>query len=401
MLTTRRATAVTMGVAFGVALLLSPLLASPASAGHRAQTHGVAVERVQGPRIGWHDDAMSSRMSEQAALIRPRQRASGAITHGSGGVNPYFGNFAALGLLAEGSPASNVAAGRWFDWVHAHLNTSPAVDGGRYTIYDYALVGGAEVARDSYDSVDSYAATTLSLAAELWRVGDDATKATVVERLSDLEKVAQLLDYAPAGVRKASGLTQATFAYNVAYLMDNAEVYAGLSDFAALQGGLGRAEQAATYASWAETGRAAILRAQWKEAKSLWSWHDSVTPELPGSFYAQGMAQYFPVLCGVVSARDTRAIASWHALTARWPDWRANALSRAEAATPMAYAAVLMGDADGARAMLDDTADQYSPGWLYPTSSGGTLTTWWSPSQAGWYIRTLRLLETDASSTGR
>jgi hypothetical protein len=381
--------------AIGLALLLGQLPAGPASAADE-----LAAPHAGSTDTGWDAESIASRTAEQAAMIRGQQRPSGAILHGSGGVNPYFGNYAALGLLAEGSSASVAAAARWLDWVHAHLNTAPTADGGRYTIDDYAIVQGAEVDRHSYDSVDSYAATTLMVAAQLWQRGDSATKAGVVDRMEALERVADLLGPAPTGVRKTSGLTQATFTYNVAYLMDNAEVASGLRDFAALENSLGRGAQASTYGGWAETVRTAIIATQWNAQRSLWSWHDSVAPTLSGPFYAQSMAQYFPVVFGVVAPDDPRALASWTELTSRWPDWRSNRLDRAEAATPMAYAAALVGDTSGARAMLDDIAGQYSSGWHYPTVKTGSITTWWSPSQAGWYIRTLQLVESSAS-TGR
>lgn len=386
----KRSTAV-LAAAIGLALVLGPVTAGAASAAGTASTAGTTAG-------GWDAGSIAARMAAQAAMIRGQQRSTGAILHGSGGVNPYFGNYAALGLLAEGSPASVTAAERWVDWVYAHLNTAPTADGGRYTIDDYAIVKGAEVSTGSYDSVDSYAATTLMVVAQLWKDGDAAAKSTLVSRIGAYEHVANLLGSSPAGIRKASGLTQATFTYNVAYLMDNAEVYAGLRDFAALESALGRTAQAATYGSWAATTRAAIIAKQWNAQTSLWSWHDSVTPTLSGAFYAQSMAQYFPVDFGVVPAGDARAADSWAAITARWPGWRSNQLGQAEAATPMAYAAALMGDTSGARAMLDDIAAQYSSGWHYPTVQTGSITTWWSPAQAGWYIRTLQLLEPSASA---
>ncbi|MFK3670559.1 hypothetical protein ACI2IX_10330 [Leifsonia aquatica] len=371
-----------VSLAIGAGMVLVP---DPATASDHTETVATASA-----------SSTASRMGDQAAFIRSQQRSSGAILHGSGGINPYFGNFAALGLLEEGSSPSIAAADRWLGWVLAHLNIDPTIDGGRHTIYDYAIVGGQEVSRGTYDSVDSYAATTLTLANALWKKGDESIRTGLAEHVEVLEKVARLLDDAPAGVRKPSGLTQATFTYNVAFLMDNAEVYQGLRDFAEFESALGRLESAATYNAWAEMTRGAILGKHWNSATKLWSWHDSVVPNLSGPFYAQSMAQYYPVLFGVVDADDSRAVASWTALSARWPEWRRNDLGSAEAATPMAYAAALMGDTAGARAMVDDIDAQYAPGWHYPTAASGTLTTWWSPAQAGWYIRTLALLESAA-----
>lgn len=327
-----------------------------------------------------------------AAYILSKQRATGAIPHGSGGINPYFGNYAALGLLAVGTSDATDGAARWFAWVLAHLNRVGEANGLAYTIDDYRLQAGQEIATGSSDSVDSYAATTLSLATALHASGDLDAQALVAGSIDDLERVAALLtDPAPHGVRKASGLTQATAEYNVGYLMDNAEVFAGLHDFARLEHALGHSEHAEEMRRWAERTRTAVLH-MWNPSTETWNDYDRHAATLSGGFYPQGMAQIFPVLHGVVAPDDPRAISAWRSVTEAWPGWRTSEFGRSSPVATFAAAAALMGEPAGAHAMIDDFTERYAPGWGIPTNcdvatcSGG----WWYPSASGWTIRVLR-----------
>lgn len=340
--------------------------------------------------------APAEQIQTHVALILSKQRASGAIMHGSGGINPYFGNSAALGLLAAaraGIAAPDAVGGaiRWYDWVLAHLNRGGDAKGLFFTIDDYRLQGDAEVATGSYDSVDSYAATTLSLADALYASGNPTAQQRVTGSIGDLERVAALLTHAaPQGVRKASGLTQATSTYNVGYLMDNAEVFAGLHDFARLEGALGRTTQAASAAQWAETTRTAILH-MWNDRTGTWNDYDRHTATLTGAFYPQGMAQIFPVLHGVVAPGDARAVRAWQSVTTAWPGWRASGFGMASPVATFAATAALMGDPAGARAMVDDFTARYAPDWGFPSScdAASCATGWWYPSASGWTIRAL------------
>ncbi|GAA1777948.1 hypothetical protein [Leucobacter iarius] len=338
----------------------------------------------------------AEQIQTHVALILSKQRASGAIMHGSGGINPYFGNSAALGLLAAAragiaAPDAVVGATRWYDWVLAHLNRAGDAKGLAYTIDDYRLQGDAEIATGSYDSVDSYAATTLSVAAALHASGDPAAQQRVAGSIGDLEHVAALLTHAaPQGVRKSSGLTQATSTYNVGYLMDNAEVFAGLRDFAGLEHALGRTAQAASAEHWAETTRTAILR-MWNDKTGTWNDYDRHAATLTGAFYPQGMAQIFPVLHGVVPSGDARAVRAWQSVTAAWPGWRSSGFGMASPVATFAATAALMGDPAGAHAMIDDFTARYAPGWGIPSScdAASCATGWWYPSASGWTIRAL------------
>lgn len=377
----RRRTAILAAAALAAAIPLG--LTAPAAA------HAIPAASPQ-------PASSAEQIQTHVALILSKQRASGAIMHGSGGINPYFGNSAALGLLAAaraGIAAPDAVGGaiRWYDWVLAHLNRGGDAKGLFFTIDDYRLQGDAEVATGSYDSVDSYAATTLSLADALYASGNPTAQQRVTGSIGDLERVAALLTHAaPQGVRKASGLTQATSTYNVGYLMDNAEVFAGLHDFARLEGALGRTTQAASAAQWAETTRTAILH-MWNDRTGTWNDYDRHTATLTGAFYPQGMAQIFPVLHGVVAPGDARAVRAWHSVTTAWPGWRASGFGMASPVATFAATAALMGDPAGARAMVDDFTARYAPDWGFPSScdAASCATGWWYPSASGWTIRAL------------
>jgi len=114
--------------------------------------------------------------SAAAKLIQRQQTADGAITmalvgSGESTVNPYFGCFAAEGLLAQYRSTRDTSLLRsaltWVDWYAAHQNPNG-------TIFDYKGHAGAWRSTADYDSSDSYAAVYLSLLRDLYRASRDA-----------------------------------------------------------------------------------------------------------------------------------------------------------------------------------------------------------------------------------
>src|SRR5919109_3076873 len=88
-------------------------------------------------------------------------------------VNPYFANFAALGLVQSGRLELLEAVRLWMTWYFDHMNR-PDVHGFTGTVYDYHVSrDDVETPTLDYDSIDSYASTCLNLAREYWRNGGD------------------------------------------------------------------------------------------------------------------------------------------------------------------------------------------------------------------------------------
>ncbi len=184
------------------------------------------------------DKALLQRIiDDETAWIASIQLSDGAIpmydiSDGEVSVNPYFADIAAMALLDNAEKYSeNVKA--YINWHFEHLNSKDEdyynIDG---TIYDYTaeLVDGEFVSekvtvkdgKSTYDSTDSYAATFLSLLRkysektedfELIRINKDNIERISEAMLSTLNK----------------GLTFAKPDYEVKYLMDNCEVYEGVT----------------------------------------------------------------------------------------------------------------------------------------------------------------------------
>ena len=167
-------------------------------------------------------------LSKTSTWMATQQLSDGAILSSSTQINPYFANLAAIGWLQDTTKIANVEA--WMTWYINHFNW-PDYNGLYGTVYDYTVSDGVETSTKTYDSVDSYAATFLSLAEALWNTGDPGAQA-FVKNLGeyDFNVVGNVI----TNVQQANGLAIAKPDYAIEYLMDNSENYRGLTDFASL-----------------------------------------------------------------------------------------------------------------------------------------------------------------------
>lgn len=169
--------------------------------------------------------------AEESRWLLSLQLDNGAIPfrgvgQGEATVTPYFSDIAAGALLGDVAYAPQVAA--YIRWHFEHINSAEedknAVAG---TIYDYMLqVEQGRVVREttdqSYDSIDSYAATFLML---LWRYYETTGDLTLITEYQDrLTLVIQAMEQS----FDRDGLCRAKPDYPIKYLMDNSEVYGGL-----------------------------------------------------------------------------------------------------------------------------------------------------------------------------
>jgi len=119
--------------------------------------------------------------------LAQQQRADGAILYMSTRVDPYFANIAAIGAIRGGVDLLDVK--RWMQWYVAHSSDpNPWRIPGAITDYDVTADGTLRTSGEA-DSVDSYAATFISLAATAWRVGDAPLRAYVAGIRSDIERI--------------------------------------------------------------------------------------------------------------------------------------------------------------------------------------------------------------------
>ena len=171
----------------------------------------------------------------ETAWLASLQLENGAIpmTYAPDGeikVNPYFADFAALALLDKADTYSETVK-KYMDWHFSHLNTEETdhngVDG---TIYDYIVtmengkIADESIAlykrKNSYDSVDSYAATFLMVLNKYYNETGDSEY--IVQHSSEIQRIINAMFE-----MYHNGLTFAKPEWKVKYLMDNCEVYEG------------------------------------------------------------------------------------------------------------------------------------------------------------------------------
>lgn len=319
--------------------------------------------------------------TEQVKVLAEQQLPDGGILFKTDEIEPYFGNLAALGLAQARTAGSTTVLLRWMQWYMAHLNRSqgPSENALPGSIYDYSYdpATGTESSLGTMDSVDSYAATALSVAYAAYRTGDPRLRQFVGSHVADYELMARLLiTPAPDGLLQPDDLTIALPSYPIEFTMDNAEVYRGLRDLASLEAVEGRRTQSFDYSRWASRIRTAMLSDMWNAQQGIWDWYTGVSTP-PSTYYPGSTAQMWPILNGVVSPSSSYARKGWQAFVTAWPQWAQDRIGDTFPDVYIARAAELMGDTAGARTFLQTVHAQFAPSWAWP----------WFDSEAGWFIR--------------
>lgn len=279
-------------------------------------------------------DSYAARAAEEKAWILSCQTQDGLILYKQWGdsgadeqtVSPYFSSIAAWGLLAGTvTDEQSEGARRYIDWYLDHLNTA-AEDtlNGAGTVYDYLvtrLEDGTIVTESTgdYDSVDSYAALFLIVAE---RYAEKVDAEYLSGRCADLLRVADAL-LATLGENHLSFVKTE---YPVQYLMDNAEVYAGLRAGASLFERIGTDDELVSeLTSAADALTAALYTELWDEENDCYAvaldWDgEQLQSELWGEFYPDSVAQLFPECFGVSASDDERSARLYEGFCAAW-DW--------------------------------------------------------------------------------
>jgi hypothetical protein len=312
-----------------------------------------------------------------AQSLAQQQRADGAILYTSTQVNPYFANIAAIGAVHGGLDLLNVQ--RWMQWYVARSNdANPWGLAGAITDYNVAADGSLQTTGEA-DSVDSYAATFLSLAAAAWREGDPGLRAYVAGLRADVERIASAL----VAVSDTDGLTWALPTYRMKYVMDNSEVYQGLLDLATLRtqaygdltGGMRASAQAlqiqtAISSSYWDAGRGAFAVAL--DASGVKTW------PMAGDWQG-ATAQLFPILHGVVAPSSSPARTAYARFSTAFPGWPNLQKPDEYPWVSVAFVALQMNDLTRASTYANAIQQQYVPGFAYP----------WYCAESGWYVRLL------------
>lgn len=203
-------------------------------------------------------------IAEDADWILAAQLPDGAIATypDRAVVVPYVANLAATGLahasLATGRSSYARAAWRALGWYQSHQDSSGFVA-------DYHVVDGVLVSTGGMDSTDACAGMFLLAARETWRAAPDAT------RLRALVPGIRRAVAAIEATQDGDGLTWAKPGWRVKYLMDQAEVYAGLRSAADLYLALGDVA-GARRADGLARRLAAGVESLWDEGTQSYAW---------------------------------------------------------------------------------------------------------------------------------
>jgi hypothetical protein len=282
----------------------------------------VSIRTGPGPRMT-PDPTLRAAIERDARWILRAQLPDGAIaTHlDHAAVWPYLGNFAAIGLVEAARQTGErrylEAAWRWLAWYQEHQDA-------RGFVTDYRRSGGAMVSTGDMDSTDAYAGTfLLAVWAALRASGDPA-------RLVPLRPGIAGALHAIEATQDRDGLTWAKPGWDVKYLMDQAETYAGLraaSELAAATGDGALANRAADDARRLRAGVAAL----WDPSTGAYDWAKHAGGARQRTnwrvLYPDALQQVWAVAFGLADpVRGAELVARFEAAHPRWDQPTSTAL---------------------------------------------------------------------------
>lgn len=333
-----------------------------------------------------------SRREPYIEFIRSAQLDNGAYAmrpmyNGSAAVNPYFACYAAKALLACGGYEDEVK--RYLDWHFANLNILADVENLKYTIYDFAVITSESAAPDKptqemiaqfdYDSADSYAALFLSVLKDyLDATGDIGYIRAQTHQIHGITEV--------IFSTLTEGLTYAKPSYEVAYLMDNSEVYEGLVCAQALLTQIGSDagsdELLSRVNALTETLSQSIEDYFWYPGERRYEhslffrdgWKaDSFDAT---KFYPDATSQLFPVFTGVIDYSDMRAQRLYETFCDNFAWQRLEHIANGDDRNywgVIAYTSALLGDTTRLNSYLDNVENQHNYETYETQSTGNTL----------------------------
>jgi hypothetical protein len=350
-----------------------PAIAAPAVA---ASVPRAPVSAVATPA---YSPATQQAVRAEADWILTAQLFDGAIAHypDKVAILPYLANYGAVGLVraskVTGDPRYLQSAWRWLFWYRDHENVNGYVT-------DYVVQNTEAVSTGTMDSTDAYAGTFLYAAWSAWDAGRDTTALGALRPgvAGALRAIESTLD--------SDGLTWAKPDFHVKYLMDQAEVYAGLRSAAALATVLGDRATASRASSEARRLKAAVA-ALWNPATASYDWavHGSGvhTATNWSVFYPDALEQMWAVAFGLTDARSTAITSRFGALHPYWDaptaSWAANGQTHAVEYWPVAGWAYAVAGSPAQAALgsagIRSAALSSSRAWPYTPGIAGQLIT--------------------------
>ena len=268
----------------------------------------LALGILAGATASYAEDRSTIVRREADWIAHQCVRPSGAIAMNSDRtwIQPYFGNYAALALLAAG-PGYFPTVRAWIAWWLAHLKPDGTID-------DFSADSGDEKSTGKRDSTDAYAGTLLQLVGAYATVTHDTEFLRL--HLPEFLHIAQVLTDGP----RTHGLTFAKPDYRIAYLMDNVEVWRGLADFSRVLETLGDFSNARALREFAAKVARALVH-ELHAGDPLQSKPYLGAPATRwATFYPDATAALWPTVAGFPIPRENRRT-SWEHFRRTQPGW--------------------------------------------------------------------------------
>lgn len=308
----------------------------------KKQVHPDKVPIVGDPDSSAELTIYDAVIANQVRYIISLQMQSGAIKDNEASnsrVCGYFANIACRALLKKPTDENVAAVKKYMVWYMSKLNgsTNPVTGKAEVpgSIYDYYAPG--ETTNGTYDSVDSYAATFLSLAKEFaqlsannknWLVGY-STQLTLIG--SAMEKcIDNTTHNTPTAFTPDDndGLSVDSYVHGAKYTMDNAEVNEGLKSMIWLQENVLGGAKTAHFQALLLANTNAIENQLWRGDR--YNWNDDGTTGGSNSrwnnFYADATCQLYPALFGVISPVSERGNFLYTMFNTSYPNWSNGAI---------------------------------------------------------------------------
>lgn len=291
-------------------------VSTPAHAGAPGQGVASAALPKISVTINMLSAATVAAIRSDADWILTSQAPDGAIATAPDQVHvrPYLGNFAALGLVAAGRATGDTryiaAAWRWLRWYQGHQEA----DG---FVWDYdKAADGRLVSTGDIDATDACAGTFLVAVRAAYVATGDRTQLTALR-----QGVAGAVQAIQATLQP-DGLTWAKPTWQVKYLMDQAESYAGLraaADITSTTGGPAAALEVTGNAASVSAGVDRLWNANTESFD--WAKHSTgaQTATAWANLYPDALQQPWAVAFNVVTAGTaTRLLARFEAAHPNW-----------------------------------------------------------------------------------
>lgn len=276
-------------------------------------------------------------IANQVQYILSLQLSSGAIKDNevsNSRICGYFANIACRALLKKPNAENTAAVKKYMIWYMSKLNGSTNPVTGRTevpgSVYDYYAPN--ETTNGTYDSVDSYAATFLSLAKEFGDLSP-SNKDWLVGYSSQLNLIGsameKCIDNASNNIPTTftqddnDGLSIDSYVHGAKYTMDNSEVNEGLKSMIWLQTNVLGGAKTAYFQNLLSINTGAIESQLWRGDMYNWNDNGSLGQSISKwtNFYADATCQLYPGMFGVIDPLSERANLLYTKFNIYYPNW--------------------------------------------------------------------------------